>query len=107
MAAVNEKTITCPDCGKKFTVRYKQTVRCKECAKKHKQEYNREWRRLNPHKKDAKSTERLWIEEMHTCDPKENIQKCLNCTLPDCKNCLSYGNQKYTQMKAERRAENA
>lgn len=32
-------------------------------------------------------------EVMHYCDSPERIQKCLNCTKPECDNCLRHGDE--------------
>jgi hypothetical protein len=91
MAKGRERIVICLDCGAEVKTRYSRTLRCKECAQKHQREQKKialEKRREQRRMEQGVETEKFTYQ---FCDSPENIQKCLNCTLPKCKNCLSYG----------------
>lgn len=101
-----ERVFNCPDCGVEVKTKYHRTVRCKECARKHKLEYRREWHQKNgallmteeaiARRNNGAFDDR---EGFHRGDSPEDIQKCLNCQRPKCRNCLGY---MYTK-KSDRR----
>lgn len=106
MARGRERIVICLDCGAEVKTTTSRTLRCKECAKKHlnerrkmAEEKRREQRRMEQSVEFEKFTYQF-------CDSPENIQKCLNCTKPTCRNCLSYNYEKKKGKKAKGSAAN-
>lgn len=102
---MKERIFNCPDCGVLVKTTVANKLRCRECAENWHRERAREAQaRLQERRKAGIEPKPRDVNEYH--DSPENIQKCLNCKLPKCKNCLSYGNQRSKQKTMERRAAN-
>ena len=87
--AWKEKIIKCAECGAETRATHNKTKFCPECAARRNMEST-----MRSHKRRRKERmeNRVEPEEpIHTCDSPEQIQKCLNCTKPDCDNCLRFG----------------
>ena len=83
------RMIHCADCGAETLATHNRTKFCPECSARRNLEHTK------------RSHERLRKERMiqgmepkepiHLCDSPEKVKMCLNCTKPECTNCLSAG----------------
>lgn len=100
-----ERVFTCPDCGVLVKTTAANKQRCRECAENRHRKIAREaGARLRQRAREGVKPKPQDPYQFY--DSEENIQKCLSCTLPECKNCLHYVNRKWAREKAERMAEN-
>lgn len=80
------RIIKCAECGAETLATHNKTRFCPECAERR----NRESiRRSNERQRQERLKDPVEPEEpIHLCDSPERIQKCLNCTKPECNNCF-------------------
>lgn len=81
-----KRLIVCAECGIEVIATHNKTKFCPECSARRNMESIRrsnERRRLERMQNDVEPE-----EPIHLCDSPERIQKCLNCTKPDCNNCF-------------------
>lgn len=83
--ALKSRVIICDTCGKEVVTTSGRTLRCRDCAvvvlRKQRQNARRAKRvknGVNP------ENNYIWFH-----DSLEQIQQCLNCKKPSCRNCLS------------------
>lgn len=82
--ALKPRIIICDTCGIEVVTTGGHTLRCKECARKvsnAKKQKARKIRRVM--KGENPENNLIWCH-----DSPEEIQMCLNCEKPTCKNCL-------------------
>ena len=98
-----ERIIICLDCKAEVKTRYSRTVRCPECSKKHAKEEQK--KRLERQREENAAREKVIVgyKSDQFIDSHENIQKCLNCKMPRCVNCIAYATQRrYIERRKER-----
>jgi DNA-directed RNA polymerase subunit RPC12/RpoP len=79
-----ERIIICVTCGKEVVTKGTTTKRCPECSKINTQRKNREYQiALSLMRENNAENNSIWFH-----DSPEDIQKCLECKKPKCKNCL-------------------
>ena len=80
------RTIICEGCGVEVVTAGTQTKWCKECAEKQRKI---DWAKYKAKKKLEKPAD-VKSNDINFHDSPEEIQMCLSCKRPTCRNCLEY-----------------
>lgn len=81
-----ERIIICATCGKEVVTTARNCLRCKECAElKHKMDKQKKWKEKRVMNGENPENDLIYLH-----DSPEDIQECLNCKKPTCRNCLAY-----------------
>lgn len=80
------RTIICEGCGVTVVTNGTRTIWCKECADKQREVYEAR------HRAKRRLAKPVVVQnnDITFHDSPEEIQKCLSCKRPTCKNCLEY-----------------